>query len=85
MPDPESPSPDPRGLGPTPPSSKKWRYFHKEKFGPAFWTVASVVSMIVNLILILLLLFLGQQLFTLKSIVQGPGAGWIVYQLPDDG
>lgn len=39
------------------------------KIGPAFWTVASLVSLSVNLVLLAVLLLLGQQLFTLKSLV----------------
>jgi hypothetical protein len=41
----------------------------KRKFLPAFWTIASVLSMIVNVILILVLLVLARELFTLKSLV----------------
>ncbi len=37
---------------------------------PAFWTISSLVSMIVNIILIVLLISLGTQLFTLKKLVQ---------------
>lgn len=37
---------------------------------PAFWTVASVFSMLVNLILILVLLVLGRQLFSLKTVIE---------------
>ena len=43
------------------------RRFH---WMPAFWTIASVVSLLVNVILIAVLLSLGNQLFTLKKLVQ---------------
>lgn len=38
-------------------------------FLPAFWTVASLISILVNLILIVILLVLARELFTLKAIV----------------
>lgn len=41
----------------------------KRKFLPAFWTVASVLSMIVNVILVIVLLVLARELFTLKALV----------------
>jgi hypothetical protein len=39
------------------------------KIGPAFWTITGLVSLVVNLILITLLIGLGNELFTIKSIV----------------
>jgi hypothetical protein len=39
------------------------------KIMPAFWTVASILSLIVNIILIVVLLVLARELFVLKSIV----------------
>jgi hypothetical protein len=36
---------------------------------PAFWTVASILSLIVNLILIIVILVLASQLFTIKRLV----------------
>lgn len=55
---------------PTAPAARKRRFFRPDKVGPAFWTIASLFSMVVNVILIVLLLSLGRQLFTLKSLVQ---------------
>ncbi len=43
--------------------------FQPGKLLPAFWTVASVLSFIVNLILIVVLVGLGQELFALKRLV----------------
>lgn len=40
------------------------------KFGAAFWTFASIVSLAVNVILLGVLLGLGRQLFTLKELIQ---------------
>ncbi len=46
------------------------RLFWQGKIGPAFWTVASLISLAVNIILLVALILLGQQLFTLKAVVQ---------------
>ena len=43
--------------------------FQPQKLLPAFWTVASVLSFIVNMILIVTLIILGQELFELKRLV----------------
>jgi len=40
------------------------------KFGPAFWTITGVISLFVNIILIVIVVILGQQLFTLNEIVE---------------
>jgi hypothetical protein len=40
------------------------------RFGPPFWTITGILSLIVNLILIVALLALAGQLFTLKKLVQ---------------
>ncbi len=39
------------------------------RIGPAFWTVASLLSLTVNIILIVILILLGRQLFFLKKAV----------------
>jgi len=39
------------------------------KFGPAFWTLASLVSLTINLILILILIGVGKELFSIKKLV----------------
>lgn len=39
------------------------------KIGPAFWTVASIISLVVNVILILILAAVGMQLFSIKNLV----------------
>ncbi|NLP10237.1 hypothetical protein GX408_07555 [bacterium] len=49
---------------------KKRRWIRGEKIGPAFWTIASLFSMLVNIVLIAVLLSIGQQLFTLKKVVE---------------
>jgi hypothetical protein len=55
---------------PLPPEKPKRRWIRKEKIGPAFWTLTGMLSLIVNLILIVALVSLAQQLFTLKSLVK---------------
>lgn len=40
------------------------------KFAQAFWTVTSLLSLIVNVILVVALLSLGRQLFTLRGVVE---------------
>lgn len=47
------------------------RLLWQGKLGPAFWTITGLLSITVNIILIVILISLGQQLFMLKSIVQG--------------
>ncbi len=69
---------------PTPAPQKK-RWFRPDKVGPAFWTIASLISMVVNVILIIVLISLGKQLFTLKSLVQDQLLGGLYsnFQLMD--
>lgn len=43
---------------------REWR------FGQAFWTVSSILSLVTNIILVVALIGLGRQLFTLKSIIE---------------
>lgn len=45
------------------------RVFWQGKVGPAFWTTSSVLSLSVNVILIVVLVLVGKQIFTLKSLV----------------
>ena len=40
------------------------------KFAQAFWTVTGLLSLVVNVILIVMLLAVGKQLFTLKQVVE---------------
>lgn len=69
----------------TTPGSKR-RFFRRTHFGPAFWTLASILSLMVNCILIILLLVMGRQLFLLKSIVQDQVLGGLYtnFQLMDE-
>jgi hypothetical protein len=45
------------------------RFLWQGKIGPAFWTVASVFSLVVNVILIAMMVILSRQVFTLKSLL----------------
>ncbi len=45
------------------------RFIWQGKMMPAFWTVMCSISLVVNIILIVLLISIGQQLFTLKKVV----------------
>ena len=45
------------------------RYLWQGKVIPAFWTFASVLSLTVNLILIIVLILLGRELFNLKGLI----------------
>lgn len=72
--DPTTPSPPPLSPGTTAAEDPKVtvpeRYIWQGKIGPAFWTIASAISIAVNIILIVILLILGQQLFALKQLVE---------------
>ena len=45
------------------------RFIWQGNIMPAFWTVMSIISFVVNIILIVVLISLGQQLFALKDAV----------------
>jgi len=63
---PEAPAPP--AVPPQRPS--RWtRIFWQGRFMPAFWTLASILSLIVNVILIIIILVLAGQLFNLKKLV----------------
>ncbi len=40
------------------------------KIGPAFWNIASLLSLAINVILIVTLILLGRELFSLKAVIQ---------------
>ena len=46
---------------------------------PAFWTITGAISMMVNVILIVVLISLGRQLFTLKSLITEQLIGGLYY------
>ncbi len=69
------PPPPPPPFTPAPnsgdPRRRLGKRFDWNKFMAAFWTVASVLSLITNLILIVALVTVGRELFTLKAMVGG--------------
>jgi hypothetical protein len=46
------------------------RFFWQGKILPAFWTVASIISLTVNVILIVILIFVGRYLFAFKPLIE---------------
>jgi hypothetical protein len=51
--------------------SRAWRRLAREsKFGPAFWTIASALSLAVSVILIVMVIFLARELFVLNGIIE---------------
>ncbi len=46
------------------------RWLWQGRLGPAFWTVGSLLSVILNIVLIVIVLILARELFTLKSLVR---------------
>jgi hypothetical protein len=66
----QEPDEKPRG-------SSKWVW--QGKLGPAFWTVASLLSLSINVILIVLLILLGKQLFPLKDLLSQQLLGGLYY------
>ncbi len=52
-------------------SPPEWRrLLWQGKIGPAFWTVASVISLTVNVVLLAVIVLLARNLFALKHVVQ---------------
>lgn len=49
--------------------ARRRRRVQLRQIGPAFWTVSSILSIAFNIILIVLVLLLGSQLFAIKSLV----------------
>lgn len=53
---------------PEPARRPAWLY--QGKFWPAFWTVSALISLVINVILVAMLLGLGRQVFTLKTVLK---------------
>jgi hypothetical protein len=51
-------------------SDRVRRFFWQGKFAPAFWTVTGIFSITVNIILIVVIVILGQQLFAINKLVE---------------
>ena len=65
IPDPSNPT----AVEPDKPKRVRRRILRPEKIGPAFWTVSSVISIVVNLFLIAVVIILARQLFSLKQLI----------------
>ena len=61
---PTSPTP------PTPPR-RRWRWLWQGRVFPAFWTITGIISLVVNIILIVVLILVGRELFVTKSLIEG--------------
>ena len=46
------------------------RLIWQGKLAPAFWTIASALSLTINIILIIVIILLGQNLFTIKGLLE---------------
>ena len=54
----------------TEPSTQDYRRFvWQGKIGPAFWTVTRIFSLLLNAILVAVIILLGREIFTIKSLV----------------
>jgi hypothetical protein len=64
--------PDPTNQTPAEPGKPtpvRRRFIRPEKIGPAFWTVSSLISIVVNLFLVVVVIILARQLFSLKQLI----------------
>ena len=67
--DPE-PVSQPDKLKTAPDQSRKSRFLWQGEVLPAFWTIASLLSIIINVVLIVVVLILASELFSIKKLVQ---------------
>lgn len=65
---PAPPAPPPAAEQPEPSAAK--RFFWQGKIGPAFWTIASIISLTANIILFVILIILGTQIFGIKAVLE---------------
>ncbi len=63
------PSPTPPDEPPPVETPPRRRIVWQGRVGPAFWTIASVISLVVNIILISIVLLLVTQIFRIKALV----------------
>lgn len=60
---------------------KPWMW--QGRIAPAFWTITGSLSLAVNIILVIILIFVGQQLFTLKALVSDQLVGGLYSNFVD--
>jgi hypothetical protein len=80
-----APSPEPLPAPSSTTAANPTRWIWQGKLAPAFWMVACIISLTVNLILIAVLLILAKQVFGLKGLVEEQligGSGWHLYRIP---
>jgi hypothetical protein len=69
-----SPAPEtvsrPDNLQPAPDQSGNSRFLWQGKVLPAFWTIASLLSIVINIALIVVVLILASELFSIKKLIQ---------------
>jgi len=65
-----SPVPKPSDSSSSGKDAKTPRWIWQGKIGPAFWTIACLISLAVNLVLIVAVLILAKQVFGVKGIVE---------------
>lgn len=59
--------------------SRSRKLLWQRKIGPAFWTISSLVSMTVNVILVVILVLTARQLFTAKDLINNQLIGGLYY------
>lgn len=64
---------------PPQPVEERTPFWRRLRLAPAFWTTASVISLTVNIILLLVVYVLAAQLFRLKDLVQNDLLAGLVY------
>jgi hypothetical protein len=69
-----SPAPEtvsqPDNLQPAPDQNGNSRFLWQGKVLPAFWTIASLLSIVINIALIVVVLILASELFSIKKLIQ---------------
>lgn len=65
--------------GPEGPPKKSRTWLWQGRILPAFWTVASLLSLAVNVVLIVILILVGKQLFPLKQLLTQQLLGGLYY------
>jgi hypothetical protein len=63
------PVPEPTPILHRRPRRRRWLW--QSHFSPAFWTITGILSLVVNIILIVTLILVGQELFTVRQLVLG--------------
>lgn len=48
---------------------RRWPFDNKFKVMPAFWTISSILSLVVNIILVAVLIVVGREIFFLRAVV----------------